>query len=94
MEGLGPFLGVEDADVGGQHGVEARTNVSVEWSRNGQEVDDLAQRVHAGVGPAAGVVVGRVAGQLRRWLFQDLLNGSQARLALPAVEVGAVVGRE
>ena len=38
------------------------------------------------------VVAAAHAGQLLEGLLEDLLNGPQSRLALPAVEVGAVVG--
>ena len=59
------------------------------------EVDDLADGVDAGVGPAAGIDADRsLAGQLGDGLFERLLHGAKAGLRLPAVEVGAVVAED
>src|SRR5216683_4844670 len=55
------------------------------------EVDDLADRVNAGVGSPAGVGMDSLAGEFGDGGFQSFLNGSKSRLGLPAEEIAAVV---
>ena len=57
------------------------------------EVNDLADRVNAGVGSPAGVGMRSLTGERRNGGFQSLLNGSKPRLCLPAEEVGAIVAQ-
>ena len=58
------------------------------------EIDDLADRVNAGVGAAAGVDADWLPRQLWQGGFQRFLHGAKAGLRLPAVEVGAVVAQD
>ena len=76
----------------GNRAFKARTNRLGRVARSCQEMDRLRQRVHAGVGAAAR----RSWRLVRRSTASALLRGPAesfaGRLALPAVEVGAVVG--
>jgi hypothetical protein len=88
------FLGGAHDDIGRQAGVDGAKEDGGGQGRVGAEVDDLADGVDAGVGAAAGVDPDALlAGQVGDGLFEGLLHGAQARLSLPAVEVGAVVGQ-
>ena len=94
VEGLGHLPGAADPHVVGQNGVQGLDEDRSRVARCRVEVDDLAQGVHSGIGPAAGV--GRRHGprQLADRLLQHLLHRPPVGLALPAGEVGAVVAQE
>ena len=56
-------------------------------------MNDLSQRVHSGIGPPAGGRSRPSSRQLSEGVFEYFLYRSQSRLALPAMKVGAVVGK-
>src|SRR4029453_17785968 len=86
------FDNLEDEQVLGQLGVEC---LSERWAvelRLGLKADDLAERVHARVGPAAGDALAPHPGDPLNGCFESPLHRARLRLPLPAGEVGAVVG--
>ncbi len=63
------------------------------WDGDGEgEGGDLGERVDAGVGSARALREDRLTGDVVDGLGERALDGGQARLDLPAVEGGAVVG--
>ena len=92
MERLRHLPGLQDAQVAGQERVERLDEDLRRVARRREEMDDLAQGVDPGVGPAAGGGGRPGLGQLLDGRLERLLDGPQSRLALPAVEVGSVVG--
>ena len=56
------------------------------------ESGDLGARVNAGVGASRARHVNGLAFHAADDFFENALDGRQARLHLPAVEIGAVVG--
>src|SRR5208337_423911 len=59
--------------------------------RRGEEMNHLPERVDARVGPAAGGRRRPSLGQHKDGILERLLNGPEPGLALPAVEVSAIV---
>lgn len=55
------------------------------------EVDDLAERMDAGIGAAGGLCRHRLTREAEDRLFQRLLHAHPIGLALPAAEGGSVV---
>mmetsp|Transcript_34718 Transcript_34718/g.97416 ORF Transcript_34718/g.97416 Transcript_34718/m.97416 type:complete len:269 (-) Transcript_34718:77-883(-) len=84
-------LHVMDVKVTGQTCVQLRHQVlDGQVAQYGVELNHLGQRVHAGVRAAGGDGADPLPEQLAAGVLQDLLEGPQARLPHPAVEVGPV----
>ena len=66
------------------HAVKGRSAVGV-------EVDDLVDRVHAGVGAAGADRRDAMTGDLSECGLECVLDRAPIRLGLPAIEAGAVV---
>ena len=56
-------------------------------------MNDLSQCVHTGIGTSAGGRNRAAPRQPIKRVFEDFLDRSQPILALPAVKVGAVIGK-
>jgi hypothetical protein len=54
-------------------------------------VHDLRPGVHAAIGPAGGGDADRIAGDRRKRRLERILDGTAARLRLPAEKAAAVV---
>ena len=91
VEGLGHLPGIEHPHVARQQRVECPHEDLGRMPRRSEEMDDLPQGVDPGIGPAAGRRGRPGLGQALDRRLERLLNGPQPRLALPAVEIGAVV---
>jgi hypothetical protein len=63
-----------------------------QWTAGvGIEVDDLAERVHAGVSSTRTLRLHRMRGDLRQSAIDGVLDGAARRLRLPAAKIAAVV---
>ena len=92
MKILADFLRGDDAHGRGEQRVHATLNF-VRIERGVRfEMRDLAERVNAGIGAAGAVDGDRFLGDLAEDVVEGALDGGQAGLELPAVEVRAVVG--
>ena len=91
VKSLGLFLGIEDTNVARHERVERPHECRRSMARDGEEVDDLAERMNPRIRTTAGGCDCLSARQLAERRFEDLLNGPQARLALPTVKVSAIV---
>ena len=76
----------KDRDVLGQIRVSAENPTAPAALGMGVEVRDLSARVYAGIGAPGGHEAQRLRGDAAERLFQDLLNGAEGLLALPAGE--------
>ena len=83
--------GLQHRNIIGQHGVEPFVKGLERDGAAGAETGHLAQGVHPGVGAPGADELDRLPGEALQGLFQNLLNGEVALLALPAVVAGAVV---
>src|SRR5262249_43381868 len=91
MEGLWHLPGIQHPDVPRQQRIQRPDESLGRMARGGQDMDDLAQRMHPRVGASAGSRARTHAGQLLQGVLEDLLNGPQPGLALPTVEGRTVV---
>ena len=81
----------EQADVVWQQGIGAAYPLVAGAFNRGVEMNDLAQRVHAGVSATGGGDCDRVVRDRRKCLLQAVLNRASGGLELPAAEAGTVV---
>ncbi len=84
---------LEHGHAVGQHRIEGPLKHFGRQPRLGAETDDLAQGMHAGVGPSAGQGRRPHAGNLLDRFFKGRLDGAAVLLRLPAGEIGAVIGQ-
>lgn len=82
---------VTDRDLRGQQAVAATTNAVQRDRALGVEERDLAARVDTGIRTRGAADPDIVLHEGREHLLEVLLHGRTVRLALPAVETGAVV---
>ena len=86
------FFRGDDADCGRKEGVQGALEFGGRESGLRFEMGDLSEGVDAGIGAACAVDEDFFLGDLAGGFGDGALNGRLARLDLPAVEGGAVVG--
>ena len=92
VERVGNDLGVDDANGAGESAIEGAEEIGGWNPRVEREAGDLGKRVYPGIGPAGALGKRQFADDAAEGGLKFALDGTFARLNLPAMEVGAVIG--
>lgn len=91
MKVAGDLGSVADSDLIGQQAVATAPDAVQRYRSLGMKQRDLPARVHARIGSRCTTDADLVLDECGEHFFEMLLHGRAIRLALPAVEAGAVV---